>query len=60
MPVFSGYDFLEAYTKKAPIIVLSACAMDTEIEKAKTLGCSDYISKPIKISEFLQTIKKYL
>lgn len=59
MPVFSGYDFLQAFSKQTPVIVVSACAMDTDIEKAKELGCKDYISKPIKISEFLQTVKKY-
>lgn len=60
MPVLSGYEFLEVYEKQTPIIVLSACAMETEVEKAKSLGCSDYISKPIKIVEFLETVKKYI
>lgn len=62
MPVFTGYDFLEL-TKDIslpPVIVVSACAMDKEIEKAKNLGCVDYIPKPIKIDEFLSTVKKYL
>lgn len=60
MPVVSGYDFLQAYDKKTPVIVVSACAMDTEIEKAKELGCSDYIAKPIRINEFLSAINKFL
>ena len=60
MPVVSGYDFLKAYDKKTPIIVVSACAMEEEIKKTKELGCSDYITKPIKIVEFLNTIKNYL
>lgn len=60
MPVISGYDFLETYKKSTPIIVVSACAMDTEIEKAKALGCVDYIAKPIRIADFLNTIKQYL
>ncbi len=60
MPIFTGYDFLEAYNKQTPVIVLSACAMETEVEKAKSLGCIDYISKPIKIAEFLETVKKYI
>jgi two-component system cell cycle response regulator DivK len=59
MPVFSGYDFLQTYKKNTPVIVVSACAMETEINKAKELGCKDYISKPIKINEFLTTIKNY-
>ncbi len=60
MPVVSGYDFLQIYNKKTPVIVVSACAMDTEIDKAKELGCTDYISKPIQIMEFLNTVKKYV
>lgn len=60
MPIVSGYDFLEKYNKTTPVIVVSACAMDTEINKAKALGCTDYISKPIQILEFLNTIKKYI
>ena len=60
MPVISGYDFLCTYDKKCPVIVVSACAMENEINKAKELGCVDYISKPIQITEFLNTVKKYL
>ena len=60
MPVVSGYDFLKQYKKDMPIIVVSACAMDVEINKAKELGCADYISKPIQIVSFLSTIQKYV
>lgn len=60
MPVVSGYDFLEVYDKKTPVIVVSACAMENEINKAKELGCVDYVSKPVQIVDFLATVKKYL
>lgn len=60
MPVVSGYDFLRAFNKKTPVIVVSACAMENEVNKAKELGCVDYISKPIQLMEFLNTVKKYL
>lgn len=60
MPVVSGYDFLRVYDKKTPVIVVSACAMENEVNKAKELGCVDYISKPIQLVEFLNTVKKYL
>ena len=62
MPVYTGYDFLEETKKikRPPVIAVSACAMDKEIEKAKSLGCVDYIPKPIKIDEFLSTIKNYV
>lgn len=60
MPVVSGYDFLQFYNKETPVIVVSACAMETEVNKAKELGCADYISKPIQIMEFLSIVKKYV
>ena len=59
MPLVSGYDFMQTYTKNTPIIVVSACAMESDISKAKSYGCADFISKPIKLTEFLETIKKY-
>ena len=60
MPIVSGYDFLRIYDKKTPVIVVSACAMENEVNKAKELGCIDYISKPIQIMDFLKTIEKYI
>ena len=60
MPVVSGYDFLALYKKNTPIVVVSACAMDEEIKKTKELGCADYITKPIKINDFLSTVKNYV
>lgn len=60
MPILSGYDFMAKYKKQTPIIVVSACAMNTEIEKAKSMGCCDFVSKPIKIVDFLKTIKNYM
>ncbi len=57
MPVVSGYDFLKLYNKKTPVIVVSACAMDNEIQKATELGCAGYIAKPIQIMDFLNTVK---
>ena len=53
-------DFLKTYQKQTPVIVVSACAMENEINQAKELGCVDYISKPIQIMEFLNTVKKYV
>ena len=60
MPVVSGYDFLREYDKSTPVIVVSACAMENEVNKAKELGCADYISKPVQLVEFLNTVKKYV
>ena len=59
MPLVSGYDFMQVYEKNTPIIIVSACAMENEINKAKEIGCVDYITKPIQIIDFLNTIKKH-
>ena len=59
MPLVSGYDFMQVYEKNTPIIIVSACAMENEINKAKEMGCVDYITKPIQIIDFLNTIKKH-
>lgn len=60
MPIVSGYDFLQVYEKDTPVIVVSACAMENEVNKAKEMGCADYITKPIQIMDFLNTIQKYI
>ena len=60
MPLVSGYDFMQVYKKNTPIIIVSACAMENEINKAKEMGCVDYITKPIQIIDFLNTIKKHV
>ncbi|MBS4760738.1 MAG: response regulator [Clostridium sp.] len=60
MPVVCGYDFLKLYKKDTPVVVVSACAMDNEIQKALELGCTGYIAKPIQIVEFLKTVKDLL
>jgi PAS domain S-box-containing protein len=45
---------------KIPIMVLSANAIKEQIENAFLLGCSEYITKPIKIKEFLDILQSYI
>lgn len=60
MPLVSGYDFMQVYEKNTPIIVVSACAMENEVNKAREMGCVDYITKPIQILDFLATVQKHI
>lgn len=46
-------------TFKIPVIVISAHAMDTDIEKAMKAGCADYITKPINITGFIKKIDEF-
>ncbi len=65
MPIMDGYTATKSIknnqaTKKIPIIVLTAHAMNQEKEKALESGADDYISKPIDIHALLNMINKYL
>ena len=65
LPEISGLDI----TKKIkadkdiahiPIIAVTAFAMKDDEEKILRAGCQSYISKPISIANFLDTIRKFL
>lgn len=59
MPVKNGYQVLEAINENnitIKTIVISACATEHEIERAKNLGCETFMTKPIRLNEFLNTI----
>ena len=43
-----------------PIIAVTAFAMKDDEEKILRAGCEAYISKPISIVNFLETLKKFL
>lgn len=47
-------------TKDIPVIALSGNALKTEVEKALQEGFAYYITKPIKVSAFLETIDAFL
>ena len=46
--------------KSIPVIAVTAFAMAGDREKILEIGCDAYISKPISISKFLQTLKRYV
>jgi len=45
--------------KDIPIIALTSYPMKGDKEKFMGAGFDDYISKPIDVSEFIKTVKKY-
>jgi signal transduction histidine kinase len=47
-------------TKNIPTIALTADAMDGDIKKALNMGFKDYITKPIDVPSFLNTIDEIL
>jgi two-component system cell cycle response regulator DivK len=46
--------------KVIPVIAVTALAMKGDQEKIRDGGYDGYIAKPISVSNFLQTISKYL
>lgn len=63
MPKMSGFEVLEKLKEKnikLTTLVVSACAMNEEISRAKALGCKDFITKPLRINDFLAAVKRNL
>jgi two-component system cell cycle response regulator DivK len=47
-------------TRDTNILALTAYAMKGDREKILKIGCNDYISKPINVKEFINTVRRYL
>jgi PAS domain S-box-containing protein len=63
MPLINGYEctrVIKEERPELPVIAQTAYAMSGEREISKQAGCSDYLSKPIKVSELLDTLAKHL
>jgi len=68
MPVMDGFQATEiirdstsdVFNANIPIIAFTAYAMKGDKEKMIKAGMTDYISKPVKISELISKIKKLL
>jgi PAS domain S-box-containing protein len=61
LPGFSGYDAFnmlidDPHTAHIPVVALSANAMPRDIEKGLEAGFFRYLTKPIKVKEFMETI----
>ncbi len=62
-----GIDGFEAFqrlrsdsqTQSIPVVAVTAHAMSADIKKAKDMGFDFYLTKPLDVPLFLQTIKKY-
>lgn len=46
--------------KHIPVIAVTAFAMKGDEERIRQGGCEAYISKPISVPRFIETIKSYL
>ncbi|WP_168204323.1 YfiR/HmsC family protein [Aliikangiella coralliicola] len=65
MPVMDGYQAARAIREShsfsdLPIIAMTANAMGGDKEKCLSAGMNDYVSKPIRIKEFFETLNKWV
>ena len=65
MPDISGFAILEDIKKKeefkeTPVLIISAKVESKDIKKALELGASDYIMKPLIITDLLSRIEKHM
>jgi two-component system, cell cycle response regulator DivK len=65
LPEISGLDLIrwvkEAQDLKSiPIIAITAFAMKGDEDRIRATGCEDYISKPISVLGFIETVRKHL
>jgi len=64
LPGINGYEALEILrldpaTAHIPIIALSADAMPRDIERGLEAGFNRYLTKPVKVSELMETLYSY-
>lgn len=67
MPIMNGYEATRAirelpgdYTKKVPIIAMTANAFAEDVQAAKDAGMNEHIAKPIDFQQLMSTMRKWL
>jgi len=63
MPLINGYECTRIIVKERPdlpVIAQTAYAMSGEREISREAGCTDYLSKPIKVKELLDTLNSHI
>ncbi|MCK0210029.1 response regulator [Starkeya koreensis] len=65
LPEVSGLDVTRALKadpelKAIPVIAVTAFAMKGDEERIREGGCEAYLSKPISVSKFLETVRQFV
>ena len=63
MPDMNGLDatrIIKEVNREIPIIALSAYAFDENIREAKAAGCDEFLAKPFRVEDLLDTVGKYI
>ena len=64
LPLISGLEITKRLKadeelRSIPVVAVTAFAMKGDKEKILQAGCEGYLSKPIAITEFMQTVERY-
>ena len=63
MPIMDGLEAtrkIREFNQTIPIVALTAYAFNTDRKRSEEVGCNDFITKPLKKSELLEIINKYI
>ncbi len=65
MPIMDGYEATDNIrktfnTEELPIVAMTANALGGDKEKCLAAGMNDYISKPIRVTELLETLNRWV
>jgi CheY-like chemotaxis protein len=63
MPEMDGLDatrIIKEIDSETPIIALSAYAFKENIREALAAGCDEFMAKPFRVEELIDTVKKYI
>jgi len=65
LPEVSGIDIIKLLKENdelrvIPIIAITAFAMKGDEERIRESGCEGYLSKPISVSRFMETVRSFI
>ena len=63
MPEMNGLDatrIIKEVSPETPVIALSAFAFEENIKEARAAGCDEFIAKPFRVEDLIETIDRYL
>ncbi len=63
MPVMNGLEAtmrIREFRQNIPVVAITAYTQSNDRHQAILAGCNDYLSKPVKPRDFLQTISRFL
>lgn len=65
LPEVSGIDIIKLLKedeelRAIPVIAITAFAMKGDEERIRESGCEGYLSKPISVSKFVETVRSFI